>query len=616
MPLRRFQPLCHQFSHSQQEDFTMRRPLDSEFLAFCLPPPQERGEKTNGAKELLLKLEGIAISVVLAGFGVIGTSASPDTNFSPNQQKQSGPAQNRRARSKRQETTHPDAVEKLITALKSHHHLNRTRAAEELGRMKDPRAVEALIQTLNDELHSVRVASAEALRSIGSPSIEPLTRALRNPDPVPAIRAAYVLTLIDRPAVESLIAAFRESPENNDDVRLVAKAALAKIGEPAVERLIAALNHTDRQTRSWAASTLGEMREPRAVEPLIRALSDSSPEVRSHVAKALGEIKDPRVLDPLLKALNDTDRTVQAATMRALGALSAFKTVSINVQVAGNPRCGYDFPFAEVVPAIFQRVGLKVVAEKDNPDLMITLTAAVEASKERFVEVTYRAPDETLSTEIVPVYSNNTYEVKRPIAVNNYVRRVSSRLFSAYTAASVEGSLLLKTRANYTETIDFAERISDYVSNRNEENIRQDACAAPLDKAFMRSLMPKIIPTAGSIFGFDRLGLDLLKSKDSDWTGRSIVRDWNDQNLWDRGLRPYIGDKVLAELLGEKRQLELSLFHAISHWRKDELVKLFKAGIDPNTRYQGMSALEWCLSVECPTVIENVIREAGTRVNK
>jgi hypothetical protein len=105
----------------------------------------------------------------------------------------------------------------------------------------------------------------------------------------------------------------------SDEDRESAATTLGNIKDPrAVEPLIAALKDSDAKVRSNAAFALGNFKDPHAVEPLIAAIKDTDSWVRRGAAWALGEIKDPLAFGPLTVALKDMDHEVRATARAAL----------------------------------------------------------------------------------------------------------------------------------------------------------------------------------------------------------------------------------------------------------------------------------------------------------
>jgi len=87
----------------------------------------------------------------------------------------------------------------------------------------------------------------------------------------------------------------------------------------AVPALIAALKDTDVKVRRAAASSLGNLEDPRSVPALIEALRDTDAEVRACVAEALGNMEDPRAIPGLTAAIKDGSPEVRR---RAISAIS------------------------------------------------------------------------------------------------------------------------------------------------------------------------------------------------------------------------------------------------------------------------------------------------------
>jgi HEAT repeat protein len=86
-----------------------------------------------------------------------------------------------------------------------------------------------------------------------------------------------------------------------------------------VQRLIDDLKDPSWQIRWYAASALGEMKEPRALEPLIAMLkNDQNGYVRAMAAWALGKIKDRRAVEPLIDGVTDESSDVKKMAPQAL----------------------------------------------------------------------------------------------------------------------------------------------------------------------------------------------------------------------------------------------------------------------------------------------------------
>jgi HEAT repeat protein len=212
----------------------------------------------------------------------------------------------------------PRAVESLIDALRDEAEGVRQQTAFSLGELKEPRAVEALAAALQDEADNVRENAARALGQIKDPrAVGPLVKALA--DDAAAQEVSVALAAIGKPAVEPLLAALRDKDEG---VRSYAATTLGEIKDPrAVGPLIRTLADEEEDVGESAADALAEIKGP-AVEPLVVALKDENPDVRWWAASVLGKIKDARAVEPLLGVLQDQDPKVRQKAAAALQALT------------------------------------------------------------------------------------------------------------------------------------------------------------------------------------------------------------------------------------------------------------------------------------------------------
>lgn len=126
----------------------------------------------------------------------------------------------------------------------------------------------------------------------------------------------------DAPAdseIPKLIACF---DQNDEDLRLVASEALARIGAPAVEPLRARLKDKDAKVRFYSAQTLarlGPAAAPAAAD-LVARLKDADADVRFKAAYALGQLglSTDMVIDGLASALDDSDADVSRTAVESL----------------------------------------------------------------------------------------------------------------------------------------------------------------------------------------------------------------------------------------------------------------------------------------------------------
>ena len=166
--------------------------------------------------------------------------------------------------------------------------------------------------------------AAIALASMGTPSVEPLTRALDATNAAARRNAAWAIGELTNMrgserdgAVEPLINLLSDSDEW---VRMATARALGEIrDERAAERLTALLSDDYWRVRELAAWALGEMKEEASVAALCNVLvSDSRPEVRTTAAWALGEIQSSKAVAALRQALDDPEQSVRDKARWAL----------------------------------------------------------------------------------------------------------------------------------------------------------------------------------------------------------------------------------------------------------------------------------------------------------
>lgn len=174
--------------------------------------------------------------------------------------------------------------------------------------------IDELIERLGSEDLAVRCDAIDALGKTGDArAIMPLLSLLS--DENAGFRAAYALSKIGAPAVESLIGLVEDEGFLN---RNGAVDALGEIGDArAVKSLLNLLGNDDKGLQCDAAAALVKIGEP-AVEPLIELLKNEDCIVRIRAANTLGRIGDVRALEPLIIALWDTDELVSLCVSDAL----------------------------------------------------------------------------------------------------------------------------------------------------------------------------------------------------------------------------------------------------------------------------------------------------------
>jgi hypothetical protein len=109
--------------------------------------------------------------------------------------------------------------------------------------------------------------------------------------------------------------------------RVMAVLVLRSCGRPAVPVLIDALKDPDASIRMWAATVLGEAKDPRAVAPLITVLAAlpeaerkgaSAENVCWAAAAALGMLEDQRAIPVLVAASASESQFIRSAAAEAL----------------------------------------------------------------------------------------------------------------------------------------------------------------------------------------------------------------------------------------------------------------------------------------------------------
>jgi HEAT repeat protein len=188
-------------------------------------------------------------------------------------------------------------VESLIAGLRDSEARVRSESAAALGGLGNSNALTPLTITfVYDDDWSVSTAAGNAISRLGAPDLEILQKALRDGRKHVRMRAAQSLEKQAwRPGNDETGAAYWVEKENWEKC--------VEIGSPSVPSLILALKHSNRDVRTKAAWSLGELKDPRAVEPLIAALEDMDVHVIWEATRALGQIGDSRAVEPLIQKL-------------------------------------------------------------------------------------------------------------------------------------------------------------------------------------------------------------------------------------------------------------------------------------------------------------------------
>lgn len=214
----------------------------------------------------------------------------------------------------------------------------RFKIVRKLGEIGDSASIEGLISILGEvsSYTSITSAASNELVKIGSPAVNPLTRALE--DENPNVRANAVVTLSkiqDTRAVQTLNKAL-----SDDDLyfRRVVIFALAKAGDSrAIPPLIELLEdeEVDLLIRGEAASALGEFGDTTTIEPLINVLK--LPYVKREAVRALGKMGEPAV-KPVLEILREPRWGMRESAISILGIIEAPRTVKPLIDIMQDER--------------------------------------------------------------------------------------------------------------------------------------------------------------------------------------------------------------------------------------------------------------------------------------
>ncbi len=188
-----------------------------------------------------------------------------------------------------------EATPALLAAFDSEGWLVRQAAVQALLMIPSPEAVTGLLQKLRNSDARIRSAAVEAIRGIGTPSIAPLVKLLKDPDPQVVRYAAEMLGDIGSPDAS-----------------------------PALEE---ALGHPDDNTVYQVLISLGKLRDPRAVPRIIPLLTKSL-WVQTAALEALSMIGGATVEDEVAKMLKG-EIWALPSVLDALSAIGTEKSLAI-----------------------------------------------------------------------------------------------------------------------------------------------------------------------------------------------------------------------------------------------------------------------------------------------
>ncbi len=218
--------------------------------------------------------------------------------------------------------TGPQAVDRLVSALRDKSAHVRVGAIHALQQIGDTRACEALVQIITgDPNPRVRADALEALAMIDHRAAYPhAVRAVQDPDPYVRGEAMAVLGTCDDPHTLDLLT--RGLGDEDPTVRAQAAQALGHREDLTdVICLIEALEDEHATVRFCAAFSLAAKHTPDTILPFIGALNDEDERVRLTAVAALGSSGDARAIEPLAVRLSCESEPMKSEIMLALAKL-------------------------------------------------------------------------------------------------------------------------------------------------------------------------------------------------------------------------------------------------------------------------------------------------------
>ena len=211
-------------------------------------------------------------------------------------------------------------------------------AAEALARMQDPRAIRLMVDSLASADWKARARAAQVLsripeRSFPAAAVDPLVKALRDPDLIVRYYTSEALVAASASAVPALVGLMRTGNANERDR---ASRVLVRIAPASTDSLIRLLEDksASSETRIEAARVLSKMREPRAVEAMLPLLRDPRFFARQQAAQCLGQVGAP-ALKPLIEMARASLPATREAVFEAIG-IALFVARNLPPDAAGS----------------------------------------------------------------------------------------------------------------------------------------------------------------------------------------------------------------------------------------------------------------------------------------
>jgi HEAT repeat protein len=187
----------------------------------------------------------------------------------------------------------------------------RIQAVRALGTIGDPRALHHLIDSLKDGEWWVRIRVIEALEQLGDRAVDPLLKALDDPDAEVRQRAAMTLERLG--VLDALL-------ERAGDGDVAAREKLVVAGQAGVvEILVEALSKPNPRVRYSVAEILGEVRHPSVSNALIARLQhEEAVPIVAELLRSLARLREEKAVEPISHLLGHENETIRVEAVRAL----------------------------------------------------------------------------------------------------------------------------------------------------------------------------------------------------------------------------------------------------------------------------------------------------------
>ena len=258
-----------------------------------------------------------------------------------------------------------------------------------------------------------------ALAEIGSPSVEPLVKLLRETrdSSLQKTVIAILRKLKDERVAEELMKLLREREDESLQKNLIS--ALVEMGTFSAESFIELLEWVkDGSLQNIGITILGELRDERAVEPLTELLGETRDiSLQETVLSALTKIGSPSV-EPLIEQLSKAEYT--SVKKRILSALTKIGSPSIKPLVKCQRKTGDNSLRMEILSILEEMKSdmgkskdrgaaeflIELLEETEDKSIQLSIIAALGKSKDRgaaefLIELLEETEDKSIQLSII-----------------------------------------------------------------------------------------------------------------------------------------------------------------------------------------------------------------------